>query len=44
MMAPATGSDIADVPSNYKETARLEKPVGVSSIINTLKQLDAAPG
>jgi hypothetical protein len=27
-MAPATGNDIADVPSNYKETARLEKPFG----------------
>ena len=36
----ATGNDIADVPSNYKEIARLEKPVEASSIIDALKKID----
>ena len=37
----ATGNDIADVPSTYKDIARLEKPVDISSIIDVLKQIDA---
>ncbi len=36
----ATGNDIADVPSNYKEIVRLEKPVEASSIIDALKKID----
>ena len=37
----ATGNDIADVPSDYSEIARLEKPVKASSIIDALKRVDA---
>jgi len=40
----ATGNDISDVPSNYKEIARLEKPVEASSIIDALKKIDTTPG
>jgi len=40
----ATGNDIADVPSEYKEIARLEKPVKASSIIGALKEIDGAIG
>jgi DNA-binding NtrC family response regulator len=39
----ATGNDIADVPSNYKEIARLEKPVEASSIIDALTKIDTTP-
>ncbi|WP_373928723.1 hypothetical protein QTN93_01015 [Sphingomonas aerolata] len=36
----STGNDVADVPSNYKGIARLEKPVEESSIIDALKKTD----
>ncbi len=40
----STGNDIADVPSNYKDIARLEKPVEASSIIYALKKTDTNAG
>jgi DNA-binding NtrC family response regulator len=36
----ATGNDIADVPSNYKDIAILEEPVDISSMIDVLKQIN----
>jgi len=40
----ATGNDIADVPSDYKRIARLEKPVDSSSIIGAFRELDVTLG
>lgn len=40
----STGNDVADVPSNYKGIARLEKPVEESSIIDALKKNDNNAG
>jgi len=40
----STGNDVADVPSNYKGIARLEKPVEESSIIDALKKTDTNAG
>lgn len=40
----STGNDVADVPSNYKEIARLQKPVEASLIIDALKKIDTNTG